>query len=81
VCFADVMGLTVVGSNMGSFEVGSDGAPNDGRLGFDPTDAPAEAMGLEPQERAQGQPDVVPLGFGLSALAPLDPGALLNPQW
>ena len=52
-------------------DVGPDGVADDGGCGLDPTDTASEAMGLEPQERTHGQPDVIALGTGLSALAPL----------
>src|SRR5262245_36096767 len=59
-------------------EVGADGVADDGRLGFDPTDAMSETKALQTQERAQGQPDVVALRFGRPRAAPLHLGALLD---
>src|SRR4051794_13925633 len=66
-------------ADSGFGEVSSYGVPNDSGLGLHPTDASGEAMSLESQERTQSQPDVVALRAGRAALAPLDPGALLDP--
>src|SRR5262245_10627511 len=60
-------------------EVGADSVADDGRLGLDPTDAMNEAVTLQAQEGAQGQPDVVALRPGAACLAPLHLGALLDP--
>ena len=66
---------------MGSAEVVASRVPEDGRPGLGPTDAAAEAMGLDPQERPQGRPDVVPLLPVRAASARLDPGAWRAPRW
>ena len=65
----------------GSVEVVASRVPEDGRPGLGPTDAAAEAMGLDPQERPQGRPDVVPLLPVRAASARLDPGAWRAPRW
>src|SRR4051812_37214331 len=59
-------------------EVGTDGLADDGRLGFDPADAMSEAVGLQPQERAQSRPDVVAPRPPRARLAPLPLDALLD---
>src|SRR5438874_1667047 len=61
-------------------EVGTDGVADDGRLGLQPADAVSEAVGLQAQEGAQGQPDVVALCHGRPRAAPLHLGALLDPS-
>src|SRR5437763_16751505 len=54
------------------------GVADDRGLGLQPTDARGEAMVLQPQERPQRQPDVVPLRPRRTRLATLHLGTLLD---
>ena len=59
-------------------QVGADGVADDAGLGLRPADADGEQVPLQPQERAQGHADVVPLRLGPTRLAPLRLRVLLD---
>src|SRR6185312_9111100 len=64
--------------NPGMSEVGPNGVADDGRLGLHPADSTGECVVLQPQERPQGQADVVALCPRRACLAALHLRALLD---
>ena len=62
-------------------QVGAHGVADDRRLGGRPTDAGGEQVVLQPQERAQRQPDVVALRLALRAWQRSTSVHCLIPRW